>query len=299
MIIILIAFPDTMVILMEFQNISKEYISLAKRTIESQLNNELVQDYGFPRAICRSLVDLFSDYFDLYLGVDRSDGQLIYRAIPSNVPPGVKTEEVKTHPVRLTLFASEDLETASKGVNELTRQRILRLTNEAFNQGGLLTQADLSILLGVGIRTVGRRIKELHDEDIIVPTRGSRMDIGPGISHKTKIVKMYVQGYDFSDIKRRTRHSSESITRYLKDFARIMVLHERGHSLYEIRIITDHSERLVNEYLALNDELQSVEYRDMMDQLRAMYHEKKQEKGQNRVRNHNQPGEVIPCTFRK
>jgi len=264
-----------LVIVMKGQNISRDYLSLAKRTVDDQLNSELVQDYGFPRAICRSLVDLFFGYLNLYLGADRADGQLIYRAVPSDVPPGIKTEEIKTHPVRLTLFSLEDVPYASENITELTKQRIVRLTNEAFDQGALLTQADLALLLGESPRTIGRRIRELQDEGIIVPTRGARMDIGPGISHKTKIVEMYVEGYDFSDIKRRTRHSSASITRYLKEFARVAVLHEKEHSAREIRIITDHSERLVREYLELYERLNTEEYQDMLDQLRAMYNCKK------------------------
>lgn len=87
-----------------------------KRTLEEQLYNELTQDYGFPRAICRSLTELFYSYPNLYLGADRSDGQLIYRAVPADVPPGVKTGEIKIHPVRLTISCMEDIRYASKDI---------------------------------------------------------------------------------------------------------------------------------------------------------------------------------------
>jgi len=124
-------------------------------------------------------------------------------------------------------------------------------------------------------RTIGRRIQGIQEDGVIVPTRGTRMDIGPGISHKTKIVELYATGHDFMDIKRRTRHSSESISRYIKDFARVMVLKERGHSPREIRIITEHSDRLVGEYLELYERLNTEENKEVLDQLRSMYHEKK------------------------
>ncbi len=71
------------------------------------------------------------------------------------------------------------------------------------------------------------------------------MDIGPGTSHKAKIVELYLKGYEFTDIKRNTRHSSGSITRYLKDFARVAALHNEGYSHDQIRMITEHSGRLV------------------------------------------------------
>ena len=110
------------------------------------------------------------------------------------------------------------------------------MANEAFEQGTLFTQADFSILLNESksITTIGRYIKQLLEEDIIVPTRGNRMDIGPGTSHKAKIVELYLKGYEFTDIKRNTRHSSESIARYLKEFARVAALHKEGYSLGQI-----------------------------------------------------------------
>jgi len=117
---------------------------------------------------------------------------------------------------------------------KIERRTVVRLANEAFEQGTLFTQADFSILLNESITTIGRYIKQLLEEDIIVPTRGNRMDIGPGTSHKVKIAELYLKGYEFSDIKRNTRHSSESIARYLKEFARVAALHKEGYSLGQI-----------------------------------------------------------------
>ncbi|MBD3407855.1 MAG: DUF1670 domain-containing protein, partial [Candidatus Lokiarchaeota archaeon] len=44
---------------------------------------------------------------------------------------------------RLTVVDVSDIEMASKGMGELTKHRIVRITNEAFDQGGVLTQADV------------------------------------------------------------------------------------------------------------------------------------------------------------
>jgi len=160
-------------------------------------------------------------------------------------------------------------------MNELMKKRIIRLTNEAFDQGALLTQADLAIILGESLRTITRKCAELKDEDIIVPTRGNRQDIGPGITHKTKIVEMYLKGYDFTEIKRNTRHSSESISRYLNDFARVAVLEDKGHTLNEMRIITGHSEHLIKDYLELKTKLTSKESEVRMNQLMARFDTRK------------------------
>jgi hypothetical protein len=254
---------------MEMHKIDKGYVSLVQRTVETQMMAELMEDYEFPNAICRSLKDMFMGYFDTYIGQDKGEGQIIYRAIPEGVPPGIEVAKIKTLPVRLTVVDTSDIEIASMGMRELIKHRIVRITNEAFDQGGVLTQADLSIILGEGLRTINRKIAELKDEGIIVPTRGNRKDIGPGVSHKAKIVEMYLKGYDFTEIKRRTRHSSEAISRYLNDFARISVLSDKGHTLNEMRIITGHSEHLIKQYLELKETLTTEESRSRIDQLEA------------------------------
>lgn len=257
------------------RRLDKGYESLVQRTVETQMMAELMEDYGFPNAICRSLKEMFMSYFNTYIGYDKSEGQIIYRAIPEGVPPGIEVAKIKTLSVRLTVVHESDIQITTQGMNELIKHRIVRITNEAFDQGGLLTQADVSIILGESLRTITRRIGELKDDGIIVPTRGNRKDIGPGISHKTKIVEMYLKGYDFTEIKRRTRHSSESISRYLNDFARIAVLSDKGHTMNEMRIITRHSEHLIKQYIDLKEALTSEESAARMEQLTARLNRRK------------------------
>jgi len=229
----------------------KNYLGISKRDISQELFHFLKTDYGFPNAICRSLVNDFQMFNDMYSTSKILDGQLLYRAVSSNVSHGTPVDDMKLNTIRLTLMSKDDIKAAIKSQDELLKNRIVRLANEALDQGVYLTQADLSIILGESIKTISRHCKQLKDEDIIVPTRGNRMDIGPGTSHKTKIVEMYLKGYEFTDIKRNTRHSSESIMRYLNEFSRCAILYNEKYSLNQIRIITEHSERLVKEYVEL------------------------------------------------
>jgi Protein of unknown function (DUF1670) len=52
----------------------------------------------------------------------------------------------------------------------------------------------------------------------LVPTRGKWKDIGLGVSHKKKILELYLKCYEYTEIKRKTRHTGEAIMRYVKDF---------------------------------------------------------------------------------
>jgi hypothetical protein len=79
-------------------------------------------------------------------------------------------------------------------------------------------------------------------------------DIGRGVSHKTCIVRDWLTGYTFSEIKKRRWHTLCSIERYCMDFQRVARLHAHGLSVGEIRVSTGLSERLVQEYLDLYEE---------------------------------------------
>ena len=163
-------------------NERENYEGIVKRGLKEEWCDYIRREYEFSMAVCRSLASDIETFMNEARG-ELKEGQLFYRAVKSDIPPGVKTDEMSFKTVKLTIFSQDDVEDAKKSQRELLKNRIVRLTNEAFEQGTLLTQADLSILLNESIKTIGRHIKQLLEEDIIVPTRGNRMDIGPGTLH--------------------------------------------------------------------------------------------------------------------
>ena len=252
--------------------ISKEYLSTFNRQIQTQLYNELRHDYSFPRAVCRSLSDLFGSYLDLYFSSQRKEGQIIFHAVSKEVPPGVPVEEMHLVPVKLSFYEPDDC--IVRNQQDLLEKRIKRISNEAFNQGALLTQADIAILLGESTKTITWHIIKLEKKDILIPTRGKWKDIGPGVSHKKRILELYLKGDEYTDIERKTKHTGEAIMRYVKDFARIMVLSEEGFNDTELRIITGLSEKTIREYKDLIENYSTQDYQDRRDQLRGMFRKK-------------------------
>jgi Protein of unknown function (DUF1670). len=252
--------------------ISKEYLSTFNRQIQTQLYNELQQDYSFPRAVCRSLSDLFSSCLDLYYGSRRQEGQVIFHAASKDVPPGVPVEEMHLVPVRLTLYEPDDCTTKSQ--QELLDKRIIRISSEAHQQGALLTQADIAILLGESTKTIMRHIAELEKQGKLVPTRGKWKDIGPGVSHKKRILELYLKGDEYTDIERKTKHTGEAIMRYVKDFTKILILTEEGFNNVELRIISGLSDRTIQEYNDLIETYSTEEYQGRLAQLQTMFRKK-------------------------
>lgn len=178
---------------------------------------------------------------------------------------------MKKIPVRLTVFNSEDAALiAAQGPEAVIKKRIQRLILEAYDQGGTLTQADVAAILGICPRTVLRKMKELQADGTILPTRGNLKDIGPSISHKTRIVELYLLGNDFMEISRKTKHSDEAISRYLKAFSRFVILTEEGFHESSLKTLTGHSEKLLKEYRDLYDQFSRPEYEKRMEKIRQL-----------------------------
>ena len=249
--------------------VSNEYISTFNRRIETQFYNELLRDYAFPRAVCRSLSELFVTYLALYFGSQRKEGQVIFHAVSKEVPPGVPVEEMRLVSVKLTLYAPEDCSCRTQ--HELLNRRILRIIGEALGQGALLTRADIAILLSESTKTIARHIRELESNGEGVPTRGNWKDIGPGVSRKRRILELYLKGDEYTEIERKTKHSGEAIMRYVKDFARVLVLTEEGYSDAELRIVTGLSDKIIREYKEFIAEYSDQEYKERLEHIRAIF----------------------------
>jgi hypothetical protein len=155
--------------------------------------------------------------------------------------------------VRVTRELASDREVQARlGDSAMRRVQILRITEEAYDQGGLLTQEDLGRILGVSSRTIRRDVDELMQKKLKVYLRGLQRDIGKGISHKIWIVGLYLQWKTYSEIERITGHSVGAIKVYLNDFSRVVMARERGiRSAQEIGFYIGRTARLVREYLEL------------------------------------------------
>ena len=131
----------------------------------------------------------------------------------------------------------------------MRRGRILRILDEALEQGGVLTQEDLGRALGVARRTIIRDVKVMKAEKHLVHTRGQLKGVGRGQTHKVKIIELWLDREGYGKIARWVHHSPQSIKRYVSTFLRIAMLYRKKTPLKEIAFLTSASERLVKDYL--------------------------------------------------
>jgi len=186
--------------------------------------------------------------------------QIVARREAPFGPPLAETDKVE---VTLTVDAgAEDLEVRrEQGLEGLRRGRILRLLEEALEQGGVLTQEDLAQVLGVTRRTIGRDVKVLQSGGHLLHTRGRVKGVGRGQTHKAKIIALWLDRVGYDQIARQVYHSPQAIKRYVGTFLRMVVLHRQGTVVSDIAFLTGNSERLVADYLALAQAAQGVPHR--------------------------------------
>lgn len=164
----------------------------------------------------------------------------------------------------------EDAEVRHKfGRTALRQTRILRLVEEAADQGGLATEEDLAQVLHVDPRTIRRDVRQLARQGYQVLTRGKVKGIGRGQSHKVVIVDLYLHRHTYEDIQRRTHHSLAAIKRYITWFGRVVLLQRRGLTPAETAFMLGLSENLVQQYLDLLARSQGPEEQVVIDDLLA------------------------------
>ena len=190
----------------------------------------------------------------------RWEQTILWRSSPFG--PGVAAQEPAGKPlaecqkvsVLLTLDAGlEDYQVRqAHGVEGLRRCRILRVTAEAREQGGLLSYEDLAFrLFNCGVRTIVRDVQALRRRGIEVPARGQQQDIGPGQTHRVQAVRLYLQGLEANEIACRLYHTLGSIENYVTTFARVAVLVDKGYADDEIAFVMRRSGPLVAAYREL------------------------------------------------
>jgi DNA-binding Lrp family transcriptional regulator len=150
------------------------------------------------------------------------------------------------------------------GSNGLRQMRIQRLLSEALEQGAAASQEDLAEALAVDVRTIKRDFKALQARGVLLASRGYLHAVGRGQTHKSQIVRRWLQGESYDQLAQSTRHSLSSIQRYIQLFVRVVALYQQQQSASQSAFVLQCSERLVEEHLALYQQLEQPAQRNRL-----------------------------------
>ncbi len=229
------------------------------KSLSCQMENLAVQGAGLSPWEARILVQSVEEvYFSDPLLQQAAHGQMKYLCVEISEPAGKKIEECQMVTVLLTVYDQQDERELhcydKQASSSLRHRRLLRITDEAREQGGLLSQEDLSRILMCDVRTIRRDIKSLRKQGIIVPTRGQVCDIGPGVTHRGIAVRLWLEGKEPVEVARHINHSLAAVEKYLEMFKRVAFLRQKHFDDFQISLTAGISVAAARTYVGLYKE---------------------------------------------
>lgn len=248
--------------------VKKHYKPLKDKTLRNALAHRIGAEFprmGGPRIreLCAEMV------LEVFWGhvlprEHMTCGQALWLAYAVDDPPsrGKRTADTRLVPVVLDLSTPEDIEARLKrrSARERLCAKAVRLCGQAYAQGGLLSNCDLAELLATSDSHIAGLLTEYEDRmGKVVPRRATVHDMGSGLTHKRIICfKRYGEGKPADRVARETHHTLESVDRYLSQYSRVRHCRQGGMTVSQTAHILACGERLVEQYLAIDDELEDT-----------------------------------------
>ena len=173
---------------------------------------------------------------------------------------GKKTEDAAVQTAILPLVRKEDIEKrifyrlvernhTSQHTEERKLAQLERVVKSARSQGGLLSGAEVALLLNLSLTTLGRYLRRYYERHRKAPPmKGYVLDQGSNPTHKGIIIEMYEQAVSPADIVLKTGHTQEAVDRYIKGYDQVLALSRKKHDAVSISQITGRSINVVRTY---------------------------------------------------
>lgn len=240
----------------------RRYRRLKGKTLKQILLHRFLNEYGYDKgavtagAIIDDLLLLVEQYYRYSDHSFLKQGQMVWHAVPvdEHCEKHKSMAQTRLQPVVLDIVSDADIDDWKAPIHhrELRLKKIERWTQQSFDQGALLSQLDLAVLLTTSEATAGQYVREYHNlYGRPLPTRGNVQQIGSGQTHKREIITLHLKGYLVPMICKRTNHSKESVERYIHDYEAIKLLASKFDDVDLISRIVRLKASVVKQYLDL------------------------------------------------
>lgn len=240
----------------------RSYSPLRDKTLISVLCHQFVTEFGFENKvpIAEVMIQRILETIETFVRPHSllKPGQLLWMAVRHD---GRKytfrsMKDTPQVPIILDLVTDDDLQALANGEDftAVRHRRHARLLEQAFAQGGVLAQSDLSVITLTNHWQVSRDLAQFQQtEDRLLPYRGSVQDLGPTLSHKVDVARLLEAGYLEPEICRKLSpvHDLRSVERYAQSYKNVLKLLDRGFAPAEISGILSLSNRLVSSYIEI------------------------------------------------
>jgi hypothetical protein len=138
----------------------------------------------------------------------------------------------------------------NKSITEIRKQVIARIMKEAYQQGGILSTRDVSLILATNNGAISlARIQYETEQQTALPHPGVLHDMGSTITHKNMIVYKYVVEKKATNIiALETNHTQRAVDHYIRDFNRVKTLLDDNKDVQFIHIATKIAKPIIKQY---------------------------------------------------
>jgi len=235
----------------------KHYSSASQRLLKPQIEHFFAEQ--FPKLfgpviranIAEALLELFNQ--QVCQATTLEPGQILWNVV--DITTRADSPNRRFVPVVLTMVNEQDIQNRVKGlsITELRAQSTARILREAYQQGGLLSMRDLSLLCWHSHSSPSKWRKQFEQtHKCELPHPGNLQDMGSCVTHKEQIVyKAIVEKKDPVQVANETKHTQQAVDRYLKDFHRVQTVYNHQTDPNYISLVTAISKSVVNQYINL------------------------------------------------
>ena len=189
-------------------------------------------------------------------------GQVLWMAVGVDDPPRQHRRIVDTKlvPVLLDISTAADVQRRIDRLSPAERllHKARRMCQQAYEQGGLLSNCDIAEMLHTSGGYIGTLLARYEQRtNTVVPRRATLHDVGSGLTHKRIICwKRYAEGKDPDVVARETYHSLEAVDHYLGQYDRVRHCRLQKLTPEQTAHALQCSLALVRQYLDIDDLLE-------------------------------------------
>jgi hypothetical protein len=235
----------------------KHYSSANQRLLKPQIERFFAEQFPklFGPVIRAHLAEALLELFDRQVRQTDSlePGQILWNAV--DIATRADSPNRRFVPVVLTMVDEQDIQNRIKGLSimEIRAHSTARILREAYQQGGLLSMRDISLLCWHSNSSSSRWRKDYErTHKCELPHPGNLQDMGSCVTHKEQIVyKAIVEKKDPIQVANESKHTQQAVDRYLKDFHRVQTVYNHNSDPDYISLVTNISKSVVNQYINL------------------------------------------------
>lgn len=232
---------------------------LDSKTLDAKFLQEIQHGLNCSLFEAEAVLDVLKEVYFPFLdeqSIKAPPGKVTLIAVGADEPAGKPVVDCEKQNVCLTIHRGleDDRILQEQGASGFRQARISEICQEALSQGALLTREDLAYrVFFVSPRTISRDLSILRQTspDVMIPLRSTIHDIGPVLTHRTKIVRLALEGKTMTQICQIMRHTPAAVNNYLSTFVRCVQLARKDMQVGQIAFLLRRGKALVQKYLDL------------------------------------------------